>query len=421
MRDWTYPALLAQLRQLPPRSIAILSSFSGDQQGHRFNSGDLITSVTRAAPVPVYGIARNWAGDGIVGGAVMDFAEDGRHAGQLLLGILRSPGGPLPRAEEADTPIVVDWRQIQRWEMSEERLPPDAEVLFRTATVWERYWFVILAVLALMTAQSLLIGLLLLERRRRIRSQRMAEESRQHVAHIARVATLGELAAAVSHELRQPLTAIRMNAESGAQLLMRARPDLREAREIFEDIVRDDQRASEVLDHIRMLLRKEVPGSQDVDLNRICAHAIQLLEHDASLRGVRLGTSLAARLPLVRGDPVQLEQVVLNLAINALDAVQTSPRDREVIVGTAAGRGSVEMFVRDTGPGLPPEAHQRVFEPFFSTKSSGLGMGLAIVRSIVERHQGQVSAENSEAGGAVFRVELPVADAALGQGSPTRE
>jgi signal transduction histidine kinase len=222
---------------------------------------------------------------------------------------------------------------------------------------------------------------------------------------------MGELAAAVSHELRQPLTAIRAHAMAGALLLAQSPPDLDEAREIFRDIENDDVRATEVLEHIRLFLRKEAPGNVPVDLNLICTQATDLLNHDAGMRGVRLQLSLAPNLPIITGNAVQLQQVVLNLAINAVDAVQASERSgrgQDVVVGTSAAAGSVEIFVRDTGPGLSTEVQQRIFEPFYSTKSHGLGMGLAIVRSIVERHGGQVCAENHDTRGAVFRVHLPV-------------
>jgi signal transduction histidine kinase len=184
-------------------------------------------------------------------------------------------------------------------------------------------------------------------------------------------------------------------------------------REIFRDIVENDARAADVLEHIRILLRKEPPASAPVDLNRVCSEAIRLLEHDAELRGVRLRLALAPTLPDVTGDAVQLQQVVLNLARNGIDAVkvsESSRRDHEVVVGTAAQNGVVEIFVRDTGPGLAPDVRQRIFEPFYSTKSHGLGMGLAIVRTIIERHRGQVSVENQETGGAVFTVQLPSTD-----------
>jgi signal transduction histidine kinase len=270
-----------------------------------------------------------------------------------------------------------------------------------------------LALAAIIATQSALIALLLLERRRRIRAVHMVEESRDQVAHIGRVATLGELSAAISHELRQPLTAIRANAEAGGMLLDRTPSDLHEAREVFRDIVSDDLRAVEVLDNIRGMLRKDVPVDASVDLNRVCERSTELLMHDAARRGVDLRLSLEPGLPPVVGDAVQLQQVVLNLTLNAMDAAQASLRGREVVLGTSArSGGEVEFFVRDTGPGLSPELRQRVFEPFFTTKTQGLGMGLTIVRSIVERHRGRVQAENEAAGGAVFRVQLPIADPA---------
>ena len=260
-QDWTYASLLQSLRRLPPRTITILSCFTRDQRGQQFNSGDLIASVTRSASAPVYGIARNWVGDGVVGGVTMDFGDDGMRTGRLLLQVLDRASGelPLPPPEIARPAQVVDWRALERWGLSESRLPPGTEVLFRTPTVWERFRTLFLAIAAIIAVQSVLIALLVLERRRRIRALRMVEESRDQLAHIGRVATLGELTAAISHELRQPLAAIRAHAEAGAMLLDRTPSDLSEAREVFRDIVSDDLRAVEVLDHIRALLRKDDP------------------------------------------------------------------------------------------------------------------------------------------------------------------
>lgn len=413
-QDWTYASLLQSLRTLPPRTITILSGFSRDRSGQHFNSGDLIASVTRWASAPVYGIARNWVGDGVVGGVTMDFGDDGLHTGRLLLQVLdrASAGLPLPPSEVARPAQVVDWRALQRWGLSESRLPPGTEVLFRTPTVWERFRTLILAIAAVVALQSALIASLLLERRRRSRALRLVEESKDQLAHIGRVATVGELTAAIAHELRQPLAAIRAHAEAGAMLLDRTPSDSSEAREVFRDIISDDLRAVEVLDHMRALLRAGDSVAAPVDLNEVCERAEELLVQDAARRGVQLRLSLEPKLPPVIGDAVQLQQVVLNLALNAMDAAQASPRAREVVLGTSAGSGEVEIFVRDTGPGLSPEVRARIFEPFFSTKAQGLGMGLAIVRTIVEKHRGRVLAENGDAGGAVFRARLPIADPA---------
>ena len=407
-RDWSYDSLLRALRVLPPRSVVLLSTMRRDRSGQVFITADLVAGVTAVASAPVYGISRNWLGDGIVGGAMMDLAEDGVRTGRILVRVLtRAPGERMPPRELASLDPAVDARELERWGLSEALLPPGTEVAFRTPTLWERYRTVIEAALALIAAQFVLIALLLVERRRRIRAQLAAGEVRDQLARIGRVATLGELTAAVSHELRQPLAAMRAHAEAGELLLRRSPPRVSEARDALAYIVSENVRAADVLDHIRTLMRKGETVIRPLDLNDLCRRAAVLLRMDADRRGVQLRTSLHPNPPSVQGDAVQLQQVILNLTLNAMDAVHGSARDREVVLGTTSQRGGAELFVSDNGPGLQPEVQGRIFEPFFSTKDHGLGMGLAIVRSIVERHNGRVRAENLPNGGALFRVCFP--------------
>jgi len=241
-------------------------------------------------------------------------------------------------------------------------------------------------------------------------AERRAEETRRQVAHMARMAFVGELAATISHELRQPLAAIRVNAEAGVHLLAGTPGDVAEAREVFRSIVADDARAVELIEGVRKLLRKEESTTTTVDLNEICRDAARLLQHDAVLRNTRLELSLAEEPPLVTGDPVQLEQVVLNLALNGLEATSTilPPSERCVVIRTEPGPDYAEVLVRDSGTGIPIDVQPHLFESFFSTKTEGLGLGLVIVRSIVERHNGRILVENQPLGGALFRVRLPM-------------
>jgi signal transduction histidine kinase len=240
-------------------------------------------------------------------------------------------------------------------------------------------------------------------------AERRADETRRQVAHMGRMAFVGELAATISHELRQPLAAIRVNAEAGAQLVSANPADASEAREIFQSIVADDARAVELIEGIRKLLRKEDTVATTVDLNKVCRDAVRLLQHDATLRGTKLELMLASEPPLVTGDRVQLQQVVLNLALNGLEAAGASPSDRSVVVATECDGDYAGLLVHDSGPGIPGSVRPHLFESFFSTKTEGLGLGLVIVRSIVERHNGRVLVENDPSGGAVFRVRFPVA------------
>jgi len=236
---------------------------------------------------------------------------------------------------------------------------------------------------------------------------RALDETRRQLEHLARVATVSGLAAAVSHQLRQPLTAIRANAEAGALLLADSPPDVNEARQALQEIARDNARAAEVIDHFLTLYRKKEPLSTAVDLNALCRQIAKLLEHEVSRQQARLVLRLDPQLPAVRGDPVQLQQALINLTLNALDALSAADADREATIRTAANNGEVEVSVSDTGTGFTPDAQKRLFEPFFSTKTHGIGMGLTIVRSIVERHHGVLRAENLSAGGALFTVTLP--------------
>ena len=240
-------------------------------------------------------------------------------------------------------------------------------------------------------------------------AERRADETRRQVAHMGRMALVGELAATISHELRQPLAAIRVNAEAGAHIMASNPSDAREAREIFQSIVADDVRAVELIEGVRKLLRKEEAAATIVDLNQVCRDAMRLLQHDAVLRGVRLELTLSTCSPYVTGDRVQLQQVVLNLALNGLEAAGAGPTDRSVIVATECGPDHVELLVHDSGHGIALDVQPHLFESFFSTKIGGLGLGLVIVRSIVERHGGRISVENHPSGGAMFRVRLPAA------------
>jgi C4-dicarboxylate-specific signal transduction histidine kinase len=220
---------------------------------------------------------------------------------------------------------------------------------------------------------------------------------------------VGELASSLAHELNQPLTAILANAQTAQEWLARPSPDLAEVRETVDDIVTEDIRAGEVIQRMRALLKKGVLRSDAVDPNQVVREASRLIANDALLRGAAIELDLAPALPTLRGDAVQLQQVLLNLLLNGLHAVADQPpHRRRLAVRTATLGGGVEVAVRDTGKGIVESDLQQVFAPFFTTKGEGLGVGLSISRSIVEAHDGRIWAENDPDGGAIFRVRLPL-------------
>ena len=220
---------------------------------------------------------------------------------------------------------------------------------------------------------------------------------------------MGELATSLAHELNQPLAAILANAQAARRLLLAAEPDIAEVRASLDDIVDDDKRAGEVIRRMRALVRKDEFRPEPVDLNEVVRDVRRLLAHDAARRGVTVTLELAPGLPPVRGDAVQLQQVVLNLLVNAFDAVAGCPHERrQVVVRTREHlAGAVELMVEDAGDGIPESHVRELFEPFFTTKQDGLGMGLSISRSILELHGGEISAQAAPGGGARFRCVLP--------------
>jgi PAS domain S-box-containing protein len=242
------------------------------------------------------------------------------------------------------------------------------------------------------------------------RAEAASRRSLDEIAHLNRVAAMGELTASMAHELNQPLAAILSNAQAASRFLAGESPDLAQARECLADIVADDKRAGEVIKRLRGVLKKGEFQPSSIDLNEVVSDAIRLVKNDALLRNTPVTFEPFSGLPLVRGDRIQLYQVALNLIMNSLDAAaERPPSDRWVSVRTAETEGGgVQLTVEDSGKGVPETDLTRVFEPFFSTKREGLGMGLSISRSIVQVHGGRIWAENSERGGAVIRCVLPV-------------
>jgi C4-dicarboxylate-specific signal transduction histidine kinase len=244
------------------------------------------------------------------------------------------------------------------------------------------------------------------------RKRAAAELQEQHreLMHLSRVAIVGELSGALAHELNQPLTAILSNAQAAQRWLSREPIELAEIREILADIVDEDKRAGAIIQRLRALLKKGETRLQSLDLNEVVGEALDLAHADLHSRGVNVSSDLAAGLQAVRGDRVQLQQVLLNLLANACDAMtHLAPAARRLSIVTQADEDhAVQISVADCGSGISGESRDSLFKPFFTTKEQGLGLGLTICRSIVVAHGGRLWADNNPAGGATFRLTLPV-------------
>jgi C4-dicarboxylate-specific signal transduction histidine kinase len=230
------------------------------------------------------------------------------------------------------------------------------------------------------------------------------------LVHVTRVTTLGELAASIAHEVNQPIAATLTNAEAALRFLRFDPPELDEVREALEWIVRDAARAGAVVQRIRNLVKKAPLPDDRVDINAVIQEVIELSRSEATKNGVLMRTELADGLPLVRGDRVELQQVILNLVLNAVEAMSAlteGPRELQIVTSRTESN-HVLIAVRDTGPGLAPAAEENLFKAFHTTKPNGLGLGLSICRSIVESRDGRIWASANTPRGAVFQFTLPV-------------
>jgi PAS domain S-box-containing protein len=249
------------------------------------------------------------------------------------------------------------------------------------------------------------------------RAERALQTAQAELAHVTRVTTLGEMSASIAHEVNQPLAAIITNAQATLRLLSRDVPDIQDARAGIADVIKDAHRANEVIRRIRDFSKKAHPQMMQFNVNEVVEEAVKLVRHEALRHGVTIRFEFASELPQVRGDRIQLQQVIVNVAVNGMEAM-TSVQDRErmLIVRTQRDQSDrILVTVADAGVGIEPENLNRVFGAFHTTKPGGLGMGLAICRSIIEAHGGRLWAEANVPRGAIFRFTLPAVTASTSE------
>lgn len=531
-----YDTLVAELGRAPAEAIVIVLTVFADGTGKSFVPAEVATALAALSPAPVYSPYDTFLGNGTVGGFIETFESVGIAAADLALEIIAGADpATLPPRTNPGQAYRVDARAMQRWNLRESNLPVNAIVLFKTPTLWDQHYILVLAALGISVLQMSVAGALLLQMRRRqlaeallkeseermtftaasvnvalwqfnretnalwateharalfglgedtpltrdtiraaihsddragainsltksaksdqsafadvrvmrngeprwirirarfhpdsagnpkqlsgifidVTDQKMAEIEtalqRQEVAHLMRVSVLGELSGAIAHEINQPLTAIQCNAETGLDLLAAPSPDLAELRDVLQDIVDDNRRASDVIQRLRKLLKKGEITPVPVDVNELVTATLALLHNELVNRKISASLELAGELPATVADPVQLQQVLLNLMLNAMDAMASTPTpERHIAVSTLwTPTKMIAVRVKDCGPGIQPEAASHVFEPFYTTKPNGLGLGLAICSTVVEAYGGEVELANDEAGGAVATLLLP--------------
>lgn len=398
------------VESLPEGTVVLLSTVVSDATGQTYYMSQLAQMLAPVASVPVYVLGGWVIGSGAVGGSVVDSEDLGTRTAQLAVRVLDGVAPEKIPIEVATkgTPMA-DWRALKRWNLKMNRLPVDCVVRYRPYSVWEEHKTLFAFVGVVLLAQATTIAALLVQRRQRRRAEVEIQRQRMELTHVARVSTLGQLASALTHELNQPLGAILRNAEAAEIFLQRDQPNLDEIRAILADIRRDDRRAGDVIDRMRTLFKRRNLASSRLDLRNLVEDTVALARPDAEIRHMHIIVQVPPQLPPIHGDRVQLQQVLLNLVLNGMDAMNATPKlERRLTVRVSESTdGNLLVAVSDRGTGITPENIVHVFEPFFTTKPDGMGMGLAISRTIIQAHGGEIHAANNVLGGATFAFTLP--------------
>ncbi len=410
--ELSFDEALKRAATLPPASAIFYWTFSVDADGVPHEQEQALTRLHEAANAPIFSFSDTHLGRGIVGGPLVSNTELSQQAANVAVRLLAGE----PPSEIKSPPLrpeksVFDSRELLRWGINQAQLPPGSEVLFRESTAWEQYRMQIVALGAVLAVQIAMIAWLLYEHQRRRKAEAVARNTLSELAHINRIATAGELSGSIAHEVKQPLAAMITRANAGLRWLARAPPDLEEARAAFKEIVSSGHNASNVIDSIRGMFRKEHPQGTRVplDVNDLIRQVL-LLVHDELLKHeVSFQAELSRYLPTIMGDRVQLQQVILNLVKNAVEAMSSvTDRERVLRIKTQTHEsGSVLVSIEDTGTGIDAKDMDRIFSSLFTTKSEGMGLGLAICRTIIEAHGGRVWALSDLSYGSTFQFVLP--------------
>jgi PAS domain S-box-containing protein len=532
--------LCRELSRLPDHTLVLYLTMFQDAAGETYTPRRALELFAPASRVPIYGHYETYVGHGIVGGSIVTFEEIGQKTAQLGIQIFAGEGAQSAARSASYQPVpMFDWRQLQRWKISEQQLPPGGIVRFKEADHWWQKQRIVAAVFSILLLETLLIIALVAQLHRRhvaeaslreserrmslvvdaadfgiwIRdlqgneiwasdkwrelfgfapserleferilerlnpddrdgfrkilanaaadggsydmefrlilpdggtrwisshglvefdsnghpvctrgasrditarkeSEKEAQLLRQEIAQVDRISMMGQLASSLAHEINQPLGAILRNAEAAELFIRDPSPDLDEIRSILADIRRDDERAGGVIDRMRGLLKRQKLDTRPLDVDDLVREVVGFIRPDAAARHVQLNVSVPRDLPPVRGDRVHLQQVLINLIMNGMDALNgASKRTRRVsVTASLDGAKAVEIAVSDTGEGIPDDKLKRIFDPFFTTKPNGMGVGLSISRTIIDAHGGRFWAENNNGSGATFRFTLPIAE-----------
>ena len=408
--DFSFEDLLLKVTQLPEDSAIFFLSLFRDVNGESFVPRDILPAIAEKANAPTFGIVDLYLGHGIVGGNLLSADSQGKKYIEIIDKILKGESLTNWTYEKNANQAIFDWRQLKRWSIDEDRLPAGSIIRYREASLWLDHKWEIVGIFLIICIQALALLALIVQHRRRCRAEEESQRLRDECAHISRVMSMGEIAASLAHELNQPLSAIRSYAQAAQRFLANDPAEPEEACRALAGIVVGNRRAEEVIKRIRMALKKEPFNRVRLNVKEVIQEVIMLLNSKARDQNILLRLELAADLPPVLGDHIQLQQVLFNLIINAIEAMGDKGNGyREIVVLAVRVKSDfVTLSVRDSGVGIDEKEGEILFDTFYTTKTEGMGMGLSISRSIIEEHGGRLWATRNLDKGSTFSFTVPI-------------
>jgi signal transduction histidine kinase len=421
--------LTESVRTLPSHTAILYVLQFGDRDGVSYVPREVARELSKSASVPVYGLWDTLMGTGIVGGRLIPFGQQSVVAGTIARRILRgeAPSAiPVVRMERNE--VVVDARQLERWNIDERLLPDGSRVLNREQSLWKQHRSAILLATGLIALQALWIAALSWNRRNLKRAQASQREEHDHrmqaeeltqrlrtrLGSEEKQSSLGALAGRIAHEINQPLIAIKNYAQAARRYIPNHSTKEGKLAELLADMEGEADRAGSIIQKIRALLSSERVDAVPVDLDPVLKEVVVVMKPEADAHGCRIDYRASAPVPMVLADALQVQLVMVNLLRNAMEAAASHDRNGDgslsITIGKAADR-MVQVNVADTGPGVPSDEIEDIFESLYSTKEAGMGVGLATCRTIIEAHGGRIWCTPNPAGGAIFHFTVPAAEA----------
>ncbi len=402
--------ILLKVAHLPEDSVILFLTIFQDATGTSYIPRDIVSQVSEKANAPVFSMLDTYLGKGIVGGNLLSAEHQGKKYAEIMIKILKGETVMTSEPMENGHQMMFDWRQLKRWSIDEARLPPDSVVRYREPSILVDHTWEIIGVIAVVFTQFLALIGLTIQYRRRSQAEEVAQNLLDERAHISRALAMGEIAASLAHELNQPLSAIRSYAQAAQRFLGNdpANPD--EAYRALEGIVAGNRRAEEVIKRIRKTLKDEPFQLTRLNVRELTQEVKELVKRKAKENDILLRLELAAGLPPLLGDHIQLQQVLFNLIINGVEAMaEEEGHFREIVVCALREKAdAVTISVRDSGIGIDDKQSDILFDAFYTTKPEGMGIGLSISRSIIENHGGQLWATSNPDKGTTFSFTVPI-------------